>query len=220
MNILIACEESQRITIEMRNKGHNCFSCDFLEPSGRHPEWHILGDCIPILNGKCTFKTMDNIEHYIEKWDMIIAHPPCTYLSSAGNAWFNEKKYGDKAKERKKLREEAFNFFMEFTKADCDKIAIENPIGYMNSHYRKPDQIVQPYFFGDPYTKSTCLWLKGLPKLKKENECKPEDPIIYKNGKKDISWHFNTLNLSSEERRKERSKTFPGFAKAIANQWG
>lgn len=170
MNVLIACEESQRVCEAFRANGHEAFSCDIINPSGGHPEWHIKGDVIPLLNpnedGSIIFITMDNVVHIIlGGWDLIIAHPPCTYLTVTGNRWFNIEKYGEKALERLKLREEAFKFFMSFVNASCDKIAIENPIGYVNSHYRKPDQIIQPYYFGDPYEKKTCLWLKGLPKL-------------------------------------------------------
>lgn len=220
MKILIACEESQRITIEMRAKGHECYSCDIIDQSGGHPEWHIQQDVIPLLNGNCNFKTNDNIEHYIDKWDMIIAHPPCTYLSSAGNAYFNEEKYGEKARERKIEREKAANFFMTIINANCDKIAVENPVGYMNSHYRKPDQIIQPYFFGNPIRKRTCLWLKGLPQLNSTNLVKPEEQQIYSNGKTQGNWYYQTYCLSKKKRAKERSKTFPEIAKAIAEQWG
>ena len=154
------------------------------------------------------------------KWDLIIAHPPCTYLTVTGNRWFNVDKYGEKAVQREREREEAIRFFMKFVNADCDKIAIENPIGCLSSRYRKPDQIVQPYFFGDRARKSTCLWLKGLKPLKKTNVVEPVI-VRYKNGKgTDNPWHMETINLSPSERAKARSKTFPGIAKAMAEQWG
>ena len=220
MKILIACEESQRITIEMRARGHECYSCDIIEPSGGHPEWHIQQDVIPLLNGNCYFNTLDGISHYIDKWDMIIAHPPCTYLCNAGNKYFNEEVYGDKARKRKKNREEAVEFFMKFANADCDKIAIENPVGCISTRWRKPDQIFYPYDFGNPARKRTCLWLKGLPKLKPSNQCAPENTRVYKNGHREGEWYYSTYCLPKKERAKERSKTFPEVAKAIAEQWG
>ena len=220
MNVLIACEESQRVCIEFRNKGHNAFSCDIIECSGGHLEWHIHNDVLPILNGNCEFKTMDGNEHYIDKWDLIIAHPPCTYLTNTGNSWFNVEKYGDKAIKRKEDREKAIEFFMHFVNANADKIAIENPIGIISTRYRKPDQIVHPYYFGDPERKSTCLWLKNLTPLKATNIVEP-NIIKYKSSNKtDSAWHMETMKLPPTERRIMRSKTFPGIAKAMAEQWG
>ena len=218
MNVLIACEESQRVCAAFRSKGHNAFSCDILEPSGGHPEWHIKGDVIPLLNpnedNSIIFVTMDNVVHIIlGRWDLIIAHPPCTYLTVTGNRWFNVEKYGDKALERIKLREEAFNFFMRFVNADCDKIAIENPVGYVNSHYRKPDQIIQPYQFGDPYEKKTCLWLKGLTKLEPTNIVQPPPRQQIKGGKSMPEWYSNA---PKKDRARIRSQTFPGIANAMA----
>lgn len=221
MNILIACEESQRVCIEFRKLGHNCFSCDIEPESGGHPEWHIQGDCLPILspnNGKIIFSTVDKVEHQINRWDLIIAHPPCTFLTNTGNRWFNVEKYGEKAIKRLADREEAIHFFMEFVNADCDHIAIENPIGCMSTRYRKPEQIIQPYEYGDPERKSTCLWLKNLPKLVPTNIVEPE-LITLPNGKTMSKYHYETWKLSSKERAKARSKTFPGIAKAIAEQW-
>ena len=192
----------------MRKLGHECYSCDIDYPSGHHPEWHIHQDVLPLLNGDCEFTTMDGISHKIEgEWDLIIAHPPCTYLTVSGNRWFNIEKYGDKARERLKLREEAYDFFMKFINAKCKRIAVENPIGYMNTHYRKPDQIIQPWQFGHGETKATCLWLKGLPLLQPTNIVKGREQRIWKMG-------------PSVDRVKERSKTYPGIAKAIAEQWG
>lgn len=207
MRILVACEESQAVTIEFRKLGHEAFSCDLLPCSGGYLEWHLQKDVTEVLK---------------EKWDMIIAFPPCTYLTVSGNSWFNVEKYGEKAIKRHKDREEAIKFFMMFANADCDKIAIENPIGVMSSRYRKPDQIIHPYYFGDPERKATCLWLKGLPSLvhEKENYVEP-DIIKYKNGKGSSSRsHMETWGLPSEQRRIARSKTFPGIAKAMAQQWG
>ena len=150
MRILVACEESQAVTKELRRLGHEAYSCDIQPCSGGHPEWHLQVDALELLK---------------LKWDMIIAHPPCTYLTVTGNRWFNVEKYGEKALQRYKDRDEAVAFFMEFANADCPRIAIENPIGHMSTAYRKPDQTVHPYMFGDPERKATCLWLKGLKPL-------------------------------------------------------
>ena len=163
MNVLIACEESQAVCKAFREKGHEAYSCDIIECSGGHPEWHIMQDVIPLLDGNCKFETTDGITHYIEgKWDMIIAFPPCTFLTVTGNRWFNVEKYGEKAIQRMKDREQAIDFFMQFVNAHCERIAIENPIGGMSTRYRKPDQIIQPYEYGHHARKATCLWLKNL----------------------------------------------------------
>jgi hypothetical protein len=231
MKILVACEESQAVTIELRRLGHEAYSCDIIECSGGHPEWHIKDDVLPLLNPDvhtlhdCQyfgfhFRTMDGIKHRVRgKWDMIIAFPPCTYLTVTGNRWFNVERYGEKAIQRQKDREEAIKFFMAFANADCDRIAIENPIGVMSTAYRKPNQVIHPYMFGDPERKGTCLWLKGLPELKPTDIVEP-NVIVYKNGKgTDSPWHMNTMGLPKEERAKLRSKTFHGIAKAMAEQW-
>ena len=192
----------------MKKLGIECYSCDIEKPSGNHPEWHILGDVIPYINGNCAFQTMDGMEHIITgEWDLLIAHPPCTYLTVSGNRWFNVEKYGEKALQRIKNREEAIEFFMKFINARCEHIAVENPIGYMNSHYRKPDQIIQPWQFGHGETKATCLWLKNLPLLKPTDIVEGRAQRIYKMGE-------------TKSRQKERIKTYEGIAKAIAEQWG
>ena len=221
MKVLVACEESQRVCTEFRKLGHEAYSCDIEPCSGAHPEWHIKCDVMRLINGYCIFTTMDGKNHYInDKWDMIIAFPPCTYLTVTGNRWFNVEKYGEKAIQRQKDREAAIEFFLKFANADCERIAIENPIGVMSSEYQKPNQIIHPYMFGDPERKSTCLWLKNLPCLIPTNIVKP-NIIKYKNGKgTDSPWHVNTMSLPPAERAKARSKTFPGIAKAMAQQWG
>lgn len=221
MNVLVVCEESQRVASAFRELGHNAFSCDIIDCSGGHPEWHIKHDCIPLLNGKCTFQTCDGKMYtLLGRWDLIIAHPPCTFLTNTGNRWFDVEKYGEAAVQRAKDREEAIDFFMTIANCDCERIAIENPIGVMSSRFRKPDQIIHPYMFGDPERKATCLWLKNLPNLQPTDIVEP-NIIHYKNGKgTDSPWHMNTMSLPKEERTKERSKTFPGIAKAIAEQWG
>lgn len=216
MKILVACEESQAVTIELRALGHEAYSCDILDPSGGYPEWHVQQDVIPLLFPPITFSTLDGQEHDVDKWDMIIAFPPCTYLTVTGNRWFNVEKYGEKALERIRLREEAKEFFMAFANAPCDKIAIENPVGVMNTGYRKPNQIIQPYQFGDPFEKRTCLWLKGLPNLVPTNVVEPPARQQLKSGKSMPEWYSNA---PKKDRARIRSKTFPGIAKAMAEQW-
>lgn len=220
MKILVACEESQVVCKAFREKGHEAYSCDIIECSGGHPEWHIRWDALALLNGNCTFITCDGEMHTINgKWDMIIAFPPCTYLTNTGNPYLNVKKWGEKAIQRAKDRVEAFDFFMKFANADCEKIVIENPIGYVNTHWRKPNQIIQPWQFGHPFTKGTCLWIKGVDNLKpavteKPQECKSYawETMIDERGK--------TISWDSDLSKKLRSKTFEGIAKAMAEQWG
>ena len=218
MKILIACEESQAVCKEMRRLGHECYSCDIIECSGGYPEWHIMQDVIPLLNGNCAFKTMDGVEHSIDgKWDMIIAHPPCTYLTLAGNKWYKPE-FKERFPNRLMQRQQAVDFFMKFVIADCERIAIENPVGIMSSVYRKPDQYIEPYQFGDAEKKKTGLWVKGLKKLEHTNIVEPV--IIHcKSGANEPRWHMETMKLPPEERSKARSKTFPGIARAMAEQW-
>lgn len=226
MNVLVACEESQRVCIEFRKRGHRAFSCDIIECSGGHPEWHIRKDVIPLLNGRCSFRTVDGSKHTIlGRWDMIIAHPPCTYLSNVATRHHSTKNNSiDGINERTFKRIEAMQFFMNIANADCDRIAIENPVGVMNTVYRKPDQIIHPYYFANDendkenyVTKRTCLWLKGLPPLKYNELPKPDNNALY--GKlpsgKNRTWE-DTFSRNP----KIRSKTFIGIARAIADQWG
>lgn len=221
MNVLIACEESQAVCKAYRAKGHNAFSCDLMECSGGHPEWHIQGDVLPLLNGRCEFKTMDGQTHKVEgKWDMIIAHPPCTYLTVTGNRWFNVERYGEKAIQRHKDRQEAIDFFIKIANADCDRIVIENPIGIISTAYRKPDQIINPFMFGDPFEKKTCLWLKGVPALKATNIVEVPPRKQFESGKTMPAWYADMWSLPKEERARLRSVTFPGIAQAMADQWG
>tara|TARA_B100000497_G_scaffold78030_1_gene87161 strand:- start:37 stop:654 length:618 start_codon:yes stop_codon:yes gene_type:complete len=205
MKILLACEESQAVTKEFRKLGHEAFSCDILPCSGGHPEWHLQQDVTELLK---------------QEWDMIIAFPPCTYLTVTGNRWFNIERYGDKAIKRHADRKEAIDFFMMFANAKCDRIAIENPVGVMSSEWRKPNQIINPFQFGDPFEKKTCLWLKGLPILLPTKIVQPPKRTEFKSGKSHPSWYADALKLPKEQRTKIRSKTFPGIAKAMANQWG
>lgn len=221
MKVLVACEESQRVCQAFRDKGHEAYSADTIDCSGGHPEWHIKRDVVPLINGCCSFVTTDGHYHKIEgKWDLIIAHPPCTYLTVTGNRWFNVEKYGDKARERIKLREEAYDFFLTLANADCDKIVIENPVGYMNTHWRKPDQIIQPYWFGEPFEKKTCLWLKGVPPLIATDMVVPEKRTEFASGKSMPAWYCEAAKLPPAERSKVRSKTFWGIARTMADQWG
>jgi site-specific DNA-cytosine methylase len=203
--ILIACEESQATTKEFRKLGHEAFSCDLLPCSGGHPEWHIQGDVL---------------EHLNKDWDLIIAHPPCTHLSSSGQ-WAFTKGIKDT-----KLREDAVDFFMTIANSNCQRIAIENPIGIMSTRWRKPDQIIQPWHFGDLASKSTCLWLKGLPKLVPIITEKPEMDyhtwIDKKTGatKRMERWMYDIRTKPHKMRSGLASKTFDGTAKAFAEQWG
>lgn len=200
MKILVACEESQAVCLAFRQKGHEAYSCDIQYCSGGHPEWHIKGNVLPLLDEHNTFFTCDGEVHVIEKWDMIIAFPPCTDLASSGARWFKEK-------QEKGIQQKSIEFFLKFTENHADKIAIENPIGIMSNIYRKPDQIIQPWMFGHGETKSTCLWLKNLPLLKPTN-------IV--EGREQKCWKM----APSKDRAKLRSKTYKGIAEAMAQQWG
>lgn len=204
MRVLVACEESQAVTIELRQLGHEAFSCDLLPSSGGHPEWHLQQNVVELLE---------------KEWDMIIAFPPCTYLTVTGNRWFNIDKYGEQAIQRHKDRAAAIDFFMLFAEHSCPKIAIENPVGVMSSIWRRPDQIINPYEFGDAFEKKTCLWLKGLPKLEPTSIVEPPKRVAFASGKSMPSWYADAWKLPKEERAKLRSKTFPGIAKAMATQW-
>ena len=220
MNILIACEESQRVCAAFREKGHNAYSCDIIECSGGHPEWHIMQDVIPLLNGNCEFETTDAKKHFIEgKWDIIIAHPPCTRLCNSGQRWLY---WGTEEYKSKKISEQqkAIVFFMMFALADCDRIAIENPNGIMSSAYRKPDCTYNPYDFeGETECKKTCLWLKGLEPLKPTRKI----PLPKEERTQGI-WkaHFDGRKLAwnDPETARLRSQTPYGVAKAMAEQWG
>lgn len=227
MKILVACEESQAVTKELRALGHEAFSCDVQEASGGFPEWHIKGDVLPLLDGYCSFETSDGEIHNICcEWDMIIAFPPCTHLAVSGAAHFEKKRKDGRQKE-------AIDFFYKFVNAKCKKIAIENPIGIISGNYvkkffdtepLKPSQIIQPWQFGDNVGKSTCLWLKGLPLLMSEITERPDTEYhtwIDKNGKEKRmeKWFYETRCLPYKDRGRMASKTFPGIAKAMATQW-
>ena len=236
MHILVACEESQRVTEEFRKRGHIAYSCDLLPTSGTHPEWHIQSDVLPLLNGDCNFQTMDGKHHTtIGRWDMIIAFPPCTHLTVSG-AWCFAKKRANG------VQREGIEFFCQFLKADCERVVIENPQGIISGEYiRKyfPDlcekyglprpytQKIQPWWFGDNFSKTTCLWIKGLKPLVPEVIEEPEIKYyewVDKNGKRKRQDLYSYMALrnakNSTERSIIRSKTFPGIARAMAEQWG
>ena len=220
MKVLVACEESQRVCVEFRKLGHEAYSCDIEPCSGGYPEWHIQDDVLPLLNGNCDFKTVKgDTHHLIGKWDLIIAHPPCTRLCNSGQRWlyWGCKEYREK---KRKEQNEAIEFFMQFVNADCEKIAIENPSGIMSTIYRKPDCIYNPYDFeGETECKKTCLWLKGLPQLKATRST----PLPKEERTQGI-WkgHFNgkAYSWNSQECTRLRSQTPIGVAKAMAEQWG
>ena len=224
MKVLVACEESQAVCIAFRERGHEAYSCDIQEPSGGHPEWHILGDALEAVKGG-NVTTMDSHVHTIGKWDLLIAHPPCTYLTVSGNRWFNVERYGDKALERLKSRKEAADFFLAFINADVPRICVENPVGYMSTHYRKPDCIVQPYQFGHPARKTTCLWLKNLSPLiptcvVNPGEILPGGYSVGASANYVRDENGKILRWNDPRTAKARSKTFSGIAKAMADQWG
>lgn len=205
MRVLVGCEFSQVVCKAFRARGREAYSCDLLPTEG-NPDWHIQGDVL---------------RHLDDGWDLGIFHPPCTYLSNAGIRWFNEEKYGDSARERKAKRSEAFLFILELYTAPIHRIAIENPVGWINSHLRKPEQIIQPYQFGDKESKRTCLWLKNLPPLVPTKIVEPKVYGYFKRGKKKGQPIYGTQYCKfSENRWKERSRTFRGIADAMVNQWG
>lgn len=220
MNVLVACEESQAVCKAFREKGHNAFSCDIQECSGGHPEWHIQGDVLPLINGNCEFTTVDGTKYVIVgKWNLLIAHPPCTYMSNAGACRLYPKK-GQLDEERYQKGLEAKDFFLQFINADCDKIAVENPIPSKIFELPKYTQIIQPYEHGHPFTKKTCLWLKNLPPLKPTEFVEPKGPYVCGNSEIWKKQAANGIVYGKEKSAKHRSKTFAGIAKAMAEQWG
>lgn len=194
MKILVACEESQAVTIELRKLGHEAYSCDIEPCSGGHPEWHLQQDVTPLLN---------------DNWDMILAFPPCTHLAASGAKHFAAKRADGR-------QQQGIDFFMLFTQLICPRVAIENPVGIMSTIYRRPDQIINPWQFGDPYEKRTCLWLKGLPPLVPTDIVAPPARQVVRSGKTIPEWY----SKGGKNRQKNRSKTFPGIARAMADQWG
>ena len=219
--LLVCCEESQRVCIAFRDIGWEAYSCDIIECSGGHPEWHIKQDVLPLINGDCSFKTCDGSDHtIIGEWDMIICHPPCTYLSNAGARHLYK---GHKLNEERYMKGiEAKQFFMNFYNAKCSKIVIENPVPSKVFHLPEYTQTIQPYeFYGvnHPYTKRTCLWIKGLPKLIPTEAVKPIATFC-PSGSYSHKHEEKHRGLFTTDRAKNRSKTFEGIAKAMAEQWG
>ncbi len=205
MKALIACEESQAVCTAFRLRGIEAYSCDIQEPSGGHPEWHILGDALTaIQGGKVT--TMDGQTHEVGRWDLLIAHPPCTDLAVSGARWFPEKQKDGR-------QQKSIVFFMRLALAECPRVAVENPVCIMSTAYRKPDQIIHPWQFGHPEEKTTCLWLKGLPLLRETANVHDHMMTLPEKERNRMWW------LGSKH-AKERSKTFPGIAQAMAEQWG
>lgn len=205
MKVLIACEESQAVCKEFRRLGHEAYSCDILPCSGGHPEWHIQGDVEPLLK---------------QDWDMVIAFPPCTHLAVSGARHF-AKKIADGR------QQQGIDFFMLFANCKCPKVVIENPVCIMSSKWRKPDQIIQPYMFGHEAKKTTCLWIKGVPRLEATNIVSEGEFYISPNGHKMPKWLSDPVDkngkkiaYNSDAIKVLRSKTFPRVAMAMAEQWG
>lgn len=210
MKVLIACEESQRICTEMRKLGHEAYSCDIKFPSGGKFEWHIRGDVIPYIDGDCSFITMDGITHTINgEWDLIIAHPPCTYLSNAGARHLY--KGGQLNQERYELGLLAKEFFLKLLNAKCKRVCVENPMPSTVFEMPEHSQTIQPYEHGDPYTKKTLLWTRGLEKLEPTNIVEVKETTI----RSEKNW----FNQGGRGRTANRSITFIGIARAIAEQW-
>lgn len=199
-SVLVACESSATVREAFRRRGFDAWSCDILPTDV--PGNHIQGDALAAIASR--------------DWDLVIAHPPCTYLTVTGNKWFKPE-FRKRFPTREQDREDAVRFFMAFT--NCRRFAIENPVGHMSTRWRKPCQIIHPFHFGDPHSKATCLWLKGVPKLR---HTKVVEPLYYtyKDGRRDPLWHYETVKLPPHERMRARSKTFPGIAEAMAEQWG
>jgi hypothetical protein len=230
-NVLVACEESQAVTRELRLLGHNAYSCDLLPCSGGHPEWHFNIDVFEVIENKGGTLQNGRKVKIKNNWDIMIAHPPCTYLAVSGAQWYyhpddkhlpiEKRRPHPKYPNRAKDREDAVEFFIALANAPIDKIVIENPVGIISSRFRKPDQVVQPFMFGDEARKTTCLWLKNLPKLEPTNMVGEGERIYFKSGKSQPKWYSDAFvqSKSHEERRTMRSKTFIGMAKAMAEQW-
>lgn len=215
LRILVACEESQAVTIALRALGVEAFSCDLLPCSGGHPEWHLQQDVFEVIN---------------QGWDAMIAFPPCTYLTVTGNRWFyhpedaglplSERRPHPKYPNRRQYQQEAKEFFLALANAPIKHIAIENPVGIMNTDFRKPNQIIQPYMFGHKVSKKTCLWLKNLPELQATNVVEKGERVVYASGKTMDKWYADALKIKDKaERSTYRSKTFKGVAEAMAKQW-
>ena len=232
LNVLVACEESQAVCKEFRRLGHHAYSCDLLECSGGHPEWHFNCDVMKVIAEKGGVLQNGEEAHIEGEWDLMVAHPPCTYLAVSGAQWYyhpedkglpiEKRRPHPKFPNRAQDREEGAAFFMALANAPIEHIAIENPVGIMSSRWRKADQAVQPWMFGDEASKNTCLWLKNLPLLTPTKIVGKGERVVMKSSGKSLpKWYSDALvkAKTAEERRTLRSKTFPGFAKALAEQW-
>jgi hypothetical protein len=218
INVLVGCEESQAVCIEFRKLGFNAFSCDIQLCSGGHPEWHYNQDIFEVIK--------------LKKWHLGIMHPPCTFLAGSAVQWlshpedknlpFLDRRPHPKYPNRRKDMNDSLTFVKNLYDSEINHIAIENPVGLLSSLWRKPDQIIQPFHFGDEATKTTCLWLKGLPKLTHTHIVGKGERTVFKSGKSHPKWYTDALKnaKTKEERQRLRSKTFPGIAKAMADQWG
>lgn len=235
MRVLVACEESQEVCKAFRAKGHEAYSADLQDCSGGHPEWHYSGDVIPLLNGNCQFITLGGVLVTINgEWDLIIAHPPCTYLSNVATRQYSLKcRTPEQVIDRWEKRASAAVLFMQMMLSNAKQVCVENPVGFMNTAYRKADQIIHPYYFAQDendqdnyHEKRTCLWLKNLEPLTRTNNLPAPPPMYICQGKKSkgkkIGWCEGMRNITGgqAERAKARSKTFPGIARAMAEQWG
>ena len=230
-NVLIACEESQTVCKAFRKLGFNAYSCDILPCSGGHPEWHLHCDVLGVIRDKRGVLETGEDFFLDGEWDLMIAHPPCTYLSVSGARWYYHPNDKDLPVEQRRPhpnfptraqdRKEAIEFFLALANANIPRIALENPVGIMSKLFRKPNQIVQPYWFGDEATKTTCLWLKNLPDLTPTKIVGKGERVVLSSGKSLPKWYSDSFNtkISTEMRRTLRSKTFQGFADAMADQW-
>jgi len=231
MNVLIACEESQAVCKAFRKFGINAYSCDILPSSGGHPEWHFNCDIFKVIENKGGILENGETLHIDGNWDLMVAHPPCTYLSVSGARWYyhpddkhlptTERRPHPRFPNRRTHQKDALEFFIKLFEVDIDKIAIENPVGVVSTRYRKPDQTVHPWMFGDEASKATCLWLKNLPKLIPTKIVEKGERVVLSSGKSLPKWYSDSFHtsISTEQRRTLRSKTFQGFAEAIVNQW-
>lgn len=231
MKILVACEESQAITKELRELGHDAYSCDLLKCSGGHPEWHFNHDVFEIIDNKGgTLQNGEVLNDGLD-WELMIAHPPCTFLAVSGARWYyhpddsgmptSERRPHPRFPDRAKHKEEAVDFFIKLCEAPIEKIAVENPVGIISTRYRKPNQTVHPWMFGDEASKATCLWLKNLPNLVPTDIVGKGERVVLSSGKSLPKWYSDALTQSktAAERRTLRSKTFKGMAQAMAKQW-